>query len=199
MSHVTYEWVTSLCSVLLVFFWYCHLHVAVYYSLLQVCCSASRCVIVYYSVLHCNMQVTHIFFGTATHVFSWYCQLHVAVYCSVLQNITVCVTRVLQCITVCCSVLQCVTVYYSVLQCITVCYNVLQWVRVVTCMTHVKMSIWASHCNTPHTGDTLQHTQATHCKTLQHTATHYIQVTHCNTHEPRNATHYTPVTHCNTL
>jgi len=48
--------------------------------------------------------------------------------------------RVLQCVTVCCSVLQCVTVCYNVLQCDTVCSNVLQCVTVcvnaLQCVLH---------------------------------------------------------------
>ena len=47
----------------------------------------------------------------------------VAVCCSVLQSDAVC-CRVLQSVAVCCSVLQCVAVCDSVLQCVAVCVAV---------------------------------------------------------------------------
>jgi len=114
----------------------------------------------------------------------------------------------LQCVAVCCSVLQCVAVCCSVLQCVAVCCGVLQihedmhaylyilpYVYIyerkdteIVCVIrfvyirateHPLARITATHCNTlQHTAthivkycNTLQHT-AKHCNTLQHTATH---------------------------
>jgi len=122
----------------------------------------------------------------------------VAVRCIVLQCVAVCCS-VLQCVAVCCIVLQCVAVCCSVLQCVAVCctwfYLVHEWVisRVwrshvthtnESCQTcewvksHVRMircghrSDWETYClATINRFRTLQY-NATHCITLQHTATH---------------------------
>ena len=48
----------------------------------------------------------------------------VTVCCSMLQCVVVC-CRMLQCAAVCCSVLQCAAVCCSVLQCVAVCCSVL--------------------------------------------------------------------------
>ena len=87
-------------------------------------------------------------------------------------------------VAVCCSVLQCVAVCCSVLQCVAVCCSVLQCKllaslrgrfppRVHPSTTPIKYKRTATdnlHCNAHTATHTLQHT-ATHCNTLQHTAT----------------------------
>ena len=50
-------------------------------------------------------------------------------------------TKVLQCVAVCCSVLQCVAVCGSVLQCVAVCCSVLQCVA-VCCSVRVRCSVF---------------------------------------------------------
>jgi len=108
----------------------------------SVCCSVLQCAAVCCSVLQC-----------------------VTVCCSVLQCVAVC-CMVLQGVAVCCSVLQCAAVCCSALQCVTVCGSVPVPPRPVTdescltaqsCHRHIYMCMW--------------HDSATHCKTLQHTAT----------------------------
>jgi len=92
---------------------------------------------------------------------------------SVLQCIAVCCS-VLQCVAVCCRVLQyvvikqpnarvlqCAVVQCVVLQFVAVCCSVLQCVAVTLCVV-IKQPIASAQ--------TLQHI-ATHCKTLQQTAT----------------------------
>jgi len=161
----------------------------------------------------------------------------IAMDCSELQCVAVCCS-VLQCVAVCCSELQCVAVSCSVLQCAAEYCNGLQWVAVccselqcvavsvgtlftrqianyvaphVMCVftphTHTHLTCWASWSSICGVMRAPTDT-ATHCNTLQHTATH------CNT--PHTHTHLTcgaswfaicrmktvptdTATHCNTL
>ena len=62
----------------------------------------------------------------------------VTVRCSVLQCVAVCCS-VLQCVTVRCSALQCVTVRCSVLQCVAVCCSVLH-----VSMLHVRTQTYST-------------------------------------------------------
>jgi len=72
---------------------------------------------------------------------------------------------------VCCSVLQCVAVCCSVLQCVAVCCSVLQYVAVCCSV----LQCVAVHGNDDFGGSGL--CTATHCNTLQLTATHCQDVT----------------------
>jgi len=139
-----------------------------------------------------------------------------------------CVSCVLQCVAVCCSVLQCVAADFR--ECLViwifenaiskilfiiivfrVCCSVLQCVAAdfQECLVIVFWECTAAHCNITTRCNTLQHT-ATHCNTLQHTATHCTTLqhtaTHCNIrqHTGNTIINKEPLriytaTHCNTL
>ena len=109
--------------------------------------------------------------------------MHVRVCCSVLQSVAVCYAG----ITLPHTATHCTCEYVAV--CV-VCCSVLR--------RHTCVSVYdiATHCNTLQhtathsTGACLQHTAA-HCNTLQHTATH------CNTLLCNTRQH--TATHCSTL
>ena len=105
----------------------------------------------------------------------------VAVCCSVLQCVSCdlydmaysCVCE--QCVAVCCSVLQCVAVCCSVLQCVAVCCSVGVGVTspaqicnmIQSCVQHGYSNVYtATHCNT------LQHTATPHDTKMRRGATH---------------------------
>ena len=104
----------------------------------------------------------------------WVTVVCVAVGCSALGCVAV-RCSVLQCVAVCCSVLQCVAVCCSVLQCVSNCDSS-SWSldspelkepythKTLLQHTAIKMHHIATRCYTIYT--------ATHCNTLQHTATH---------------------------
>jgi len=130
-----------------------------------VCCCVLHCVALCCSVLKCaavNVELSHLLYNAA--------QLQKA---KVDVNADGCV---LQCVEVCCRVLPCVTVCCSVMQCDAVCCSVLQ--RAAVCC-HVLQGLWIwstwrttqSQAKGGWHGLPWQHT-ATHCKTLQHTASH---------------------------
>ena len=183
LSVYTYEWATSLL--------YKHTNDDTRHT--AVCCSVLQCVAVCCNVLQC-----------------------VAVCCSVLQCVAVCffctgtqmtIRDTLQCVAICCSVcsvLCCVVVCCSVSQCVAFA-QAHNWQYAALSGTQLTMRGLYVLCH--FTGfarlSWSRCLPATHCDTLQHTATHYktlqsttwgrcLPATHCDTLQ-----HTT--THCNTL
>jgi len=150
--------------------------------------TATHCNMLQHAATHCNTHCsTRHLYDTATHRVLQCVLQRVAACCSMLQCVRICGTN---CSTscgmhVCCSVLQCVAMCCSVLQCVAVCCSSNQFgphrprieFTVVHCSTlqykKHKLQHTATHCitllqNRIH----LQSYCHTHCKALQHTATH---------------------------
>jgi len=117
-----------------------------------VSCCALQCVAVFRNVLQC-----------------------VAVRCSALQRVAVCCSA-LQCVAVRCNALQYVAVCCSALQCVTVCCRVLQCFAVFCSILCISCDSQLAHREISiRTAPALS---ATHCNTLQRTATYYNALQH---------------------